>query len=140
MLANKDRILHEIGGLLNATNLTFNANPISADALASLLTEIEGERITRPSAKSVLLRVFHGDQRRVQEVIKQDRLEILQVDEEMLSMTAQQLVDQHPDVAQKARSGQKPKFDWFVGQLIRQFQGKLDPRKATAALKPFLDH
>ena len=131
-------ILHEVGGHLSMTATPFETNPISASTLASLLQELEVGTITGHSAKSILGMVFEGDDRGIPEIIKQDRFAVQQLDEESYHRLAQAVVERFPDMADKVRKGQKGKLQWFVGQLMRQREGKIDAQKAAAALKPLL--
>ena len=119
--------------------MPFNANPVQPTALARLLLELKSNKITARSAKTVLTEIFEGDQRGVDEIINQDDLSIRQIDAGALDEAACELVEKHPEMAQKVRDGQKGKFQWFVGQLIRHYGGKIDAQKAAAALKPLLD-
>ena len=133
------RTLHELGGLLSSFNLPFDANPIQPAALATLLLELKAKKITAKSAKTALTRIFEGDKRSVDEIIDQEDLSIRQIDVGALNEVARKLVEKHPDMAQKVRNGQKGKFQWFVGQLIRHYEGKIDAQKATTALEPLLN-
>lgn len=81
--------------------------------------------------------VFEGDGREVKEIIKQNNLEIQHLSEEYV-LVAKALVEANPDIANKVRNGQKGKFQWFVGQLIRQGRGKVDAEKAASVLRPLL--
>ena len=132
------RILHELCGLLSSNDRTFHSNPVSAGVLASILKFLKEGRITGRSAKNILALVFNGDNRSIEEIIDQDGLAVQQLDEEVYAEAARRLVEQNADMAEKVRNGQKGKFQWFVGQLMRQGQGKFDAQKAAAALKPLL--
>ena len=99
---------------------------------------MDAKQITTNSAKTVLARLFEGDQRNVEDIIAQDELSVRHVDAEGLNVAAKELVEKHPDMALKVLQGQKGKFQWFVGQLIKQNQGRLDAKKAAAALEPLL--
>ena len=133
------RVLHELGGLLTTRKVSFDANLVQSATLASLLIQLEAHKITTKSAKTILATIFTGDQRSVEDIIEQDDLAVREIDAAVLTEAAQHLVERHSDMAQKVRSGQKGKFQWFVGQLIREYDGKVDAQKAAAALKPFLD-
>jgi aspartyl-tRNA(Asn)/glutamyl-tRNA(Gln) amidotransferase subunit B len=119
-------------------NITFDANPVTVDSLVAILDNLLGGRITGSSAKSILSMIFNGDLRGAQQIIEEDDLAVQQLDEDVYTKAALRLIEQNPEKAQKVRNGEKGKFQWFVGQMIRESQGKIDAKKAASALKPLL--
>ena len=82
---------------------------------------------------------FNGDARPINEIVEQDDLALKVLSrEEYLSM-AQQLCEVSPDMVQKVRNkGQTAKLKWFVGQMMRVGEGKVEAEKAEAILKEVL--
>jgi len=79
--------------------------------------------------------IFNGDLRAVEAIIKEENLglQVLSL-EEYQSMAVKLLAD-HPEIAGKIKEkGQRGKLQFFVGQMMRQGQGRVEAGKAEAVL------
>ena len=133
------RILHEIGGLLSASGTHFSESRISAGTLASIIRNLNQGRITGRTAKYLLSTVFEGDNRKVEEIIQAENLELRGLTDEEYKNVAQQLLDQNSTMADKIRrNGQVGKLQWFIGQMMRGGEGKVEAIKAEIVLKQLL--
>ena len=133
------RILHEIGGLLSASGTHFLESRISAGTLASIIRNLQQGRITGRTAKHLLSRVFEGDERKVEEIIQAENLELRGLTDEEYKNMAQQLLGQNSAMADKIRtSGQLGKLQWFIGRMMRAGEGKVEAVKAETVLKQLL--
>ena len=133
------RVIHELGGLLNITETQFLDASVSADSLSAIIDNLLEKRITGKTAKELLSLVFNGDQRAVSVIIKEDNLEIQHMPPAEYEAMAKAIIDDTPDMADKIRKGQLAKLQWFVGQMLRRGQGRVDAQKATDALRIVLE-
>ena len=133
------RILHEIGGLLSTSGTHFSESKIFPDTLASIIRNLNQGRITGRTGKYLLSTVFEGDDRKVEEIIRAENLELRGLPDEEYKNMAQQLIDQNPAMADKIqRNGQVGKLQWFIGQMMRGGEGKVEAVKAESVLKQLL--
>lgn len=131
-------VIHELGGLFSATETEFSADSVYAESLAAIIENLHNGKITGRTAKQLLSTIFRGDDkgRKVDDMIIEDNLLIQQLSEEEYLNMAEAVVQENEEMAEKVRQGQKGKLQWFVGQMMRR--GKVDARKAAAALGPVL--
>lgn len=134
------RILHELGGLLSASETSFSHTQVPAHALASIIQNLLKKRITGRTAKLLLSMAFDGDTRDIDLIISQESLELRSLADEEYEKMARSLVSENEKMAQKIRSsGQMGKLQWFVGQMMRQGEGRVEAGKAEAMLKRILE-
>ena len=139
MCLNFTRVLHELGGLLKTSNVDFSSNLVSVNAMTQILFSLGKGRITGTSAKRLLSMVFDGDERSIDVIIKEENLELEPLSrEEYLSM-ARNLIDENETrVKQIQQKGQLGKFQYLVGQMMRQGEGKVEAFKVEKVLKELL--
>lgn len=138
--ADFDRTLHELGGLLSASETSFSDAQVPADALAIIIQNLLQKRITGRTAKQLLSIAFDGDTRDINLIIKEQNLELRSLTDHEYEDMAQGLMSSNQEMAEKIRSGgQMGKLQWFVGQMMRQGEGKVEAGKAKATLKRLLE-
>ena len=138
-LPNEIRVLHELGGLLGLFHKPFEPCTVSPDHMASIIENLIEKRITRQTAKNLLLLIINGEHRDVAEIIRQNKLAINYMSDEEYHKIAQRLVKIHPGMADKVKQGDKRKLQWFVGQFMRQADGKVDAQKASDTIRGLFD-
>ena len=129
----------ELGRLLNAVDQPFSAHTVSAEAMASIVRNTLDNRITGTTAKQLLSMAFNGDERGIDVIIEEQNLEIQDLTREEYLEMASKLLSDNDGMAQKIRQkAQLGKLQWFVGQMMRQGEGKIVADKAEAILKELL--
>ncbi|MCJ1421053.1 hypothetical protein MMC32_007415 [Xylographa parallela] len=132
-------VLHELGGLLSASNATFSSDRIPVPALASIISNLLQDRITGRTAKQLLSLVFDGDKRNVDAIITEKNLRLVALSPEEYDVLAQKLLSENPDMVAKIQAkGQVSKLQFFVGQMMRMGRGKVEARKAEGVLRRLL--
>lgn len=141
MLVTKrhQRVLHELGGLLNASEQSFSENKVSAAAMASIMKNLTQGRITWSTAKQLLIMAFDGESRDIGTVVEDENLwlEVLPR-EEYLTLAQDLIKDNQKMVEQITVKGQHGKINWLLGQMMRKGEGKLEAFKAEAILREVL--
>lgn len=133
------RTLHELGGLLSASEKAFSPDTVPADALASIVWNLSGKRITGRTAKQLLATVFEGgDLRAVDVIIEEENLRLHPLTAEEYSDMAEEVISGNPQMAEKVKEGQRGKLQYFVGQMMRQGEGRVEAVKAEAVLRQLL--
>jgi aspartyl-tRNA(Asn)/glutamyl-tRNA(Gln) amidotransferase subunit B len=102
-------------------------------------------KVTNNSAKKLLLLVFDGDSRDVENIIQDENMLVQDVAEEEYTKLAQELIEVNPDMVQAIKEkGQRGKVMWFVGQMMREMAkksggGSANPEKSKAAVLTVLE-
>ena len=130
--------MHELGGLLSASEKAFSPDTVPADALASIVWNLSGKRITGRTAKQLLATVFEGDLRAVDVIIEEENLRLHPLTAEEYRGMAEEVVSGNPQMAEKVKEGQRGKLQFFVGQMMRQGEGRVEAVKAEAVLRRLL--
>ncbi|KAK4690486.1 hypothetical protein P7C71_g6316, partial [Lecanoromycetidae sp. Uapishka_2] len=131
--------LHELGGLLSTASIPFSPALVPAPKMADILVTLYGKRITGATAKRLLAKVFDGDGRSIQSIIDADGLGLQHLSQQDYVAMAQTLIEDNEDkVKQIQEKKQLGKVKWFVGQMVRQGEGKVEAQRAEAALKDLL--
>ena len=109
---------------------------VPADALASIITNLLGKRITGQTAKQLLSMVFNGETRAVDDVIEEDGLHLQTLTTTEYQALAEEVLAKHPDVVQKIQAKrQVGKVQFLVGQMVRQGEGRVEAVKAERVLR-----
>lgn len=134
------RILHELGGRLSASNTAFSDNRVTPAAMASIIDNLIALRITGRTAKQLLTMAFDGEPRDINTIIKAEKLELVPLPREEYLALGQRLIDENGEMVQQIKQkGQVGKLKWFVGQMVRKGNGKVEGARAEAILRELLE-
>ena len=98
------------------------------------------ERITGRTAKQLFARKFNGDAQDVKTIIERENLALEQMPEQQYAAMARQLISQNSAMAAQIKDkGQIGKLGFFVGQMMRQGEGKVVAKRAEATLRQLLE-
>ena len=107
--------------------------------MASIIENLMADRITGRTAKQLLTMVFHGESRDIDTIIKQENLELVRLPREQYLALAQRLIDEHGEIVRQiTQKGQVGKVKWFVGQMMRKGEGKVEAARAEAIVRELL--
>lgn len=128
-----------MGGLLSAAATPFSPELVPPETMVDILSNLNEDRITGTTAKQLLAMVFDGDKRTIDTIIKDENLELQRLSRDEYIAMAQGLIDENGEkVKQIQQKRQMGKLMWFVGQMMRQGEGKVEASKAEATLKELL--
>ena len=129
-------ILGELSSMMNKHNLSADASPVAAGQLAALLQQVASGAISGKIAKGVLETMWqNGEDAEV--IIKREGLRQIS-DEGELQTIAAKIVADHPQQSAQYRSGKTKLLAFFVGQMMKQTQGKANPARAAEIIKGIL--
>lgn len=139
MTERSKRVLHELGGLLSASEQSFSENKVSAVAMASIMKNLKQGRITGSTAKQLLIMAFNGESRDIDTVIQAENMGLKVLPREVYLKLAQDLISENGKMVQQITvQGQHGKINWLVGQMMRKGEGKLEAFKAESILREVL--
>ena len=135
------RVLHEFGTLLSTSNVSWEENPVKEAHLASILVRLVRRGVTSKTAKQLLVMLFNGDQRSVEQIIKDENLFLNPMTRDEYVSLARQLLAANQEMVRAIKEKkQKGKIMWFVGQMLRQGQeGRVEADRARTVLEDLMD-
>ncbi len=129
-------ILSEVVGLSNKHNLDISKAPVSSEEVAKLITYVSDEKISIKQAKEVLNESWQN-KTDVDEIIKSKSIEqISNID--LLSDEAKKILEKHPKEVQDYKNGKDKLMGFFVGQVMKETQGKANPKALNQILNKLL--
>ena len=129
-------ILSEVIGLCNKDNLDISEAPVDPEAVSKLVTYVNDEKISIKQAKDVLNESWQN-KAGVDEIIKSKNIEqISNVD--LLLDEAKKILEKHPKEVQDYKNGKDKLMGFFVGQIMKETQGKANPKALNQILNKLL--
>lgn len=107
--------------------------------MVQILSNLDRGQITGTTAKRLLSMVFDGDERAVGTIIEQENLRLQPLSrDEYLAMAQDLIAENETKVKQIQQKKQLGKLQFFVGQMMRRGEGKVEAGKAEKVLKELL--
>ena len=128
----------ELGSLFKDEE--WSADRVRPDVLVLIVQQLLEKRITSRSAKKLLAEKFEGDQRDINQLIKDYNMQLRPLLSEEYRSLAQTLLDEKPDMVRDIiEKGQEKKIKWFVGQMMaRSPEGTVEADVAERTLQELL--
>jgi len=124
----------ELLGRLNKLGLNIETSPISAKTLGELTSKISDNTISGKGAKDILDYMLENDDRDIDELIT--KLGLAQVsDDGAINAMIDDILNANMDKVEEYKSGKDKLFGFFVGQLMKNSGGSVNPAKANDLLK-----
>ena len=123
----------DLAAALNKSGLDIGASPVAAPQLAGLIRRIKDGTISGKIAKQVFDAMWNGagDADRVIETQGLKQI----TDTGAIESLIDSIVAANPEQAQQYRAGKEKVFGFFVGQVMKQSQGKANPQQVNELLK-----
>jgi len=109
------------------------AVPVTPAALAGLIAIVEKGTISSTVAKDVFAKMYDTG-RAAADIVAADGLAQIS-DSSSLEPIVQRVVAAHPDVIAEIRAGKDRKFQFLVGQVMKETKGKGDPKLVTDLMR-----
>ena len=130
-------LVGDVSALLNSDNIDIEESKLSSNNFAILIERISDKTISGKIAKSILEEVWEsGDD--VDNIIKDKGLVQIQ-DESILEEIAQKIINNNLSQVEAYKGGKDKLFGFFVGQVMRETQGKANPKSVNDILKNLLN-
>ena len=113
--------------------IEIDAVPITPAALAGLIAIVEKGTISSTVAKDVFAKMYDSG-RAAADIVAADGLAQIS-DSSSLEPIVKRVVGAHPDIVAEIRAGKDRKFQFLVGQVMKETKGKGDPKLVTELMQ-----
>jgi len=111
--------------------------PITPSALAGLIAIVEKGTISSTVAKDVFAKMYDTG-RAASEIVAADGLAQIS-DASSLEPIVKKIVAAHPDIVEEIRAGKDRKFQFLVGQVMKETKGKGDPKIVSELMRAAIE-
>ena len=126
-------ITGELTAALNRSGLELAASPVTADQLAGLIRRIQDGTLSGKLAKQVFEAMWGGGGDADQVIEAQGLKQIS--DAGAIEPLIDAVIAANPDQVAQYRAGKDKVFGFFVGQIMKQTQGKANPQQVNDLLR-----
>lgn len=131
--ASSNWIMGEILRMMKETGVAIAAVPIAPAALAELIAIVDRGTVSSTVAKVVFATMYESG-RGAGEIVAAEGLAQIS-DTSSLQPIVERIVASHPDVVAEIRAGKDRKFQFLVGQVMKETRGKGDPKLVTDLMR-----
>jgi len=129
-------LVGDVSALLNKDNIEIDESNLSPENFGKLIERISDNTISGKIAKSVIEEIWENGTD-VDEIIETKGLVQIQ-DESLLEEIANKIIDSNPDQVAAYKGGKDKLFGFFVGQVMKETQGKANPKSVNNILSRLL--
>ncbi|MCP4494521.1 MAG: Asp-tRNA(Asn)/Glu-tRNA(Gln) amidotransferase subunit GatB [Gammaproteobacteria bacterium] len=130
-------VLGELSAALNKADLGIELSPISPESLSGLIRRITDNTISGKIAKQVFEAMWQGAGT-ADHIIEAKGLKQI-TDTGAIESLIDQVIDDNPDQVEQFRAGKEKVLAFFVGQVMKQSQGKANPGQVNLLLREKLN-
>ena len=130
-------IVGDISALLNKDNIEISDSKIKPSNFAKLIKRISDGTISKKIAKTIIEEVWMSGED-VDLIIETKGLTQIQ-DETLIEDIAKRVIEHNPDQVTAYKNGKDKLFGFFVGQIMKETQGKANPKSVNKILKRLLN-
>lgn len=130
-------VINELLGILNKNEKSLEDSPISAEQLKELISLIKDDTISGKIAKDVFADMFESG-KNAGDIVEEKGLKQV-TDTSAIEKIIDDVIAANPDNVEKYRGGKDKLFGFFVGQVMKETQGKANPAIVNQILKSKLD-
>ncbi|MBW1695254.1 MAG: Asp-tRNA(Asn)/Glu-tRNA(Gln) amidotransferase subunit GatB [Deltaproteobacteria bacterium] len=130
-------VMGSVLGYLNAQGKTIEQCNVSADHLAQLLSLIDSGTISGKMAKEVFDEMWQTGKSPKEIVKEKDLVQV--TDRSALEAVVDAVLTRHPGEVEAYRCGKTKLLGFFVGQVMKQTQGKANPKMVNEILREKLE-
>ena len=130
-------IVGDISALLNKDNIEISDSKIKPRNFAKLIKRISDGTISKKIAKTIIEEVWMSGED-VDLIIETKGLTQIQ-DETLIEDIAKRVIEHNPDQVTAYKNGKDKLFGFFVGQIMKETQGKANPKSVNKILKRLLN-
>ena len=126
-------IMGELSAELNKDNLNIQDSKITAKQIGKLVLRIEDSTISGKIAKEIFEKMWTTGQE-VASIIEEEGLQQV-TDLSAIESMVNKVIDDNPDQLKQYLAGKDRLFGFFVGQVMKESQGKANPAHVNQILK-----
>jgi aspartyl-tRNA(Asn)/glutamyl-tRNA(Gln) amidotransferase subunit B len=121
---------------LNDSGKVMSASPVSAQALAELVSLVDSGKLTAAIGKKVFATMFESG-RSAADIIAAEGLGA-QISDASIEQAAREVIEKNPDNVAKFKSGNEGVFKFFVGQVMKATKGQANPQAVNDIVRRLL--
>jgi len=125
-------LLNDLLGILNEKKIAIENSPITPKALAGLILLIDNSTINGKIAKDVLLAMLE-ENKSADQIVKEKGLAQVQ-DTGLIEQVADKVIAANPKSVEDFKAGKKQALGFLVGQIMKESQGKANPKLVNEIL------
>lgn len=129
-------IMGDLMKLMNDTQTLPENMSFRADSLGELINLVNGNKISRDSAKKVLTAVFNEDVIPA-DYVKANNMEMVS-DTGAIQAIVEEVIANNPKAVEEYKEGKEKSFNFLTGQSMRALKGKAPASEVTKLLKELL--
>ena len=126
-------VVGDLTGALNKSGLEITDSPVAAEALAQLLDRIADDTISGKIAKDVFEAMWQGEGG-ADAIIESRGLKQI-TDTGAIDAIVEKVIEANPSQVAEYKAGKDKLIGFFVGQVMKETQGKANPGQVNQALK-----
>ena len=126
-------IIKDLFRLLNQADLDVSACPVDPEAFSRLVNLVAAGEVTGQAARSVLDDMFRTG-KSPDALVEEKGLRSIR-DGDTLERMVDEVLAEHPEVADKIRGGQKEPVNFLVGMVMRKSSGRADAARVRKLLE-----
>ncbi|VAX14681.1 Aspartyl-tRNA(Asn) amidotransferase subunit B @ Glutamyl-tRNA(Gln) amidotransferase subunit B [hydrothermal vent metagenome] len=130
-------IMGELTGFLNKENRDIGGSPVSAEMLAGMIIRIKDNTISGKIAKEVFEAMWAGEGD-ADAIIDSRGLKQI-TDTGAIESVLDEIIVANPKQFEQLKGGKDKLMGFFVGQVMKQTQGKANPAQVNALMKKKLE-
>ena len=126
-------LIGEISAFLNKETIEINESKLSTENVAMLINRIDDQTISGKIAKSIFEEMCSSGESPDQ-IIESKGLKQI-TDDDSIEKVVDAVIANNPDQVEGYQSGKDKLFGFFVGQVMKETQGKANPQTVNKILK-----
>ena len=125
---------NSVKSFLNEKGMEMRDFPLVAEKLGAVIALVDSGKINHQSASLKLFPALVENLDKTAEELAEEMNLLVAEDGNFLEEVIQKVMDAHPKELKDYRNGKKKLFGMFMGQVMREAGGKLNPQEAKALL------
>jgi aspartyl-tRNA(Asn)/glutamyl-tRNA(Gln) amidotransferase subunit B len=126
-------IMGDLAAGLNKNNLDITESPVSAQMLGGMIKRIADNTISGKIAKTVFEAMWNGEGDADKIITKKGLKQV--TDTGAIEKIIDEIIAANPQQVEQYKAGKQKVFGFFVGQVMKQTQGKANPQQVNELLK-----
>ena len=129
-------LMGEVTAYLKENKLTINETKLTPSMLKDLIDLIENKTITNNIAKSLIIKLVENGGN-VKEIVEKEGMGAIS-DTGALNKIIEDIINANPNQVAQYKAGKEKLFGFFVGQVMKQTQGRANPAVLNDLIKAAL--
>lgn len=125
-------------GILNNYSKTIKSNPIPINNVIEIIEMINNNTISRLIGKNIIEKILEGDKRTPKNIVKEENLSQI-TDINYLNELIENILKENDDKITIYKNGNKRIMKFFMGEIMKKSNGKVNPKICSKKLKEILD-